>query len=393
MSNHVFVFLFRAENLLLSPISENIKNMSSICKLPKLDPYEPSISHLIKDFGDDPNCQGEDLHFTINGRGNLVLRKKEYRSVLKLRSAKLAYIVRPKDNDDSYYIQPDIYPFQKAGNRKTRKITTDFVKVSYETKDSDEERVHHMARVSAKKEVLERSQKALTNNPSNLPLNILIFGFDSTSQAMFKRKLPKTTDYLQNKLDAYLFNGYTATGDGTTPILTALMTGKFVSELAGNKEDRLEEDLNRWPWIMKDYAKHGYATLYAEDDQKIAAFNIRMKGFRLPPADHYMRPFWLALEDHKLRKLKRQKKFPHNNLACLDSEALHNITLDYLFSMHDAYHQTPKFGFAFMSYLSHGIPDKLSYADNDIVRYLKKYEKIQNNTVLIILSKSLDDEQ
>jgi len=378
---------FRAESLLISHISENIKNMSTICKLPKLDPFEPSIRHLIKDFGDDPNCQGEDLHFTINSRGNLVLRKKEYRSILKLRAAKLSYIVRPEDNDDSYYIGPEIYPFKKAANKKIRKMTEDFVRLSYETKDSDEEIIHHMAHVSPKKEVLERSQKALANNPSNLPLNVLIFGFDSTSHAMFNRKLPKTTEYLHSKLDAYFFNGYTVVGDGTTPILTALLTGKFVSELAGSKEERLEEDLNRWPWIMKEYAKHGYATLYAEDDQKIAAFNIRMKGFRSSPADHYMRPFWLALDDYKLRKLKRQKKFPENNIACLDSEALHNITLDYLFSMHDAYPNTPKFGFAFMSYLSHGIPDKLSLADNDVVQYLKKYEKIQNNTILIILSK------
>lgn len=361
--------------------------MSTICKLPKLDPFEPSISNLIRDFGDDPNCQGEDLHFTINSRGNLVLRKKEFRSVLKLRSTKLSYLIRPEDNDDSYYIGPEIYPFKKSVNKRIRKMTNDFVRVTYETKDSDQEIIQHMACVAAKKDVLERSQKALTNSPSSLPLNILIFGFDSTSNVMFQRKLPRTYNYLKNNLDAYFFNGYSAVGDGTTPILTALLTGKFVSELAGKKENRLEEDLNLWPWIMKDYAKHGYATLYAEDDQKIAAFNIRMKGFQNPPADHYMRPFWLAMEDYKLRKLKRQKKFPLNNLACLGSEALHNITLDYLYSMFNAYPKTPKFGFAFMSYLSHGIPDKVSYADNDVVRYLQRYEKIQNNTVLIILSK------
>lgn len=352
-----------------------------------MDPFEPSIQHLVKDFGEDPECQGKDLHFSVNSRGMLNVRKKEYRPALKLHSTKLSYIIRPADNDDSYYIGPELYPFKKGVNKQIRKMTNDFIQLTYEPKENDQQLVHYIAQVAAKKDVLIRSQRALSSNPASIPLNVLIFGFDSTSNAMFQRKLPKTYDYLKNQLDAYFFNGYSAIGDGTTPILTALLTGKFINELVKDKKSKTHEDLNLWPWIMKDYARHGYVSLYAEDDQKIAAFNIRMDGFRKPPADHYMRPFWLALEDHKLRKDKRKHKFPDNNLACLGSEALHNITLNYLYSMFNAYPTTPKFGFAFMSYLSHGIPDKLSYADNDVLYYLKRYQKLQNNTILIILSK------
>ncbi|EDO37107.1 predicted protein [Nematostella vectensis] len=226
------------------------------------------------------------------------------------------------------------------------------------------------------------------SDPAGMPLNVLMFGFDSSSRATFQRKLPRTVNYLEKELGAHIFKGYSIVGDGTTPILSALLTGKFVKELQHKAKEKKRdiENLDEWPWIMKEYGKHGYVSLYAEDDQKIATFNIRMKGFTTPPCDHYMRPFWLALEEHSLRKLKRAKKFPENNLECMGSEALHNITLDYLYSLYEAYPNTPKFGFAFMSYLSHGIPEKLSYADNDLVGYLERYKKLRNNTILIILS-------
>ncbi|XP_031563066.1 uncharacterized protein LOC116298679 [Actinia tenebrosa] len=383
--------LERIENVLLIPNPvRGIRNISngSTCTLPNLDPFEVSVSHLIQDLGRNANCQGPDLHFTISSRGNLVLRKKEYRSAINLRTVELRYISRPNNDDDSYDTSDEVLPFQKKADKKYRKMTGDFINVNYELKKELENQNQFFARVVPKENVLQRSKELLKKNPAGLPLNILIFGFDSTSHAMFQRKLPRTAVYLQNKLKAYIFKGYSVVGDGTTPILTALLTGKFVGELQKNEQggSKRTNYLDVWPWIMKDYEKHGYVSLYAEDDQRIATFNIRLKGFNKPPADHYMRPFWLALEDHILRKMKRKKKFPHNNLACLGSEPLHNITLDYLFSMYNAYPTTPKFGFAFMSYLSHGIPEQLSYADNDIVEYLKRYEKIRNNTVLILLS-------
>lgn len=391
-NNNSILSNFRIENVLLIPNPvRGIRNISnaSICTLPNLDPFEVSVSHLIKDLGEDANCQGPDLHFTISSRGNLALRKKEYRSVINLKTVKLTYISRPNDDDDSYDTSDELLPFQKNADKKYRKMTGDFINVNYELKKTQEIRNQFIARVTAKEKVLQRSKEFLKKNPAGLPLNILIFGFDSTSHAMFQRKLPRTFSYLQDKLNAYIFKGYSVVGDGTTPILTALLTGKFVRELQKSEQRgrRIKNNLNSWPWIMKEYEKHGYVSLYAEDDQRIATFNIRLKGFSKPPADHYMRPIWLAMEDHVLRKMKRKKKFPQNNLACLGSEPLHNITLDYLFSMYNTYPTTPKFGFAFMSYLSHGIPEQLSYADNDIVEYLKRYEKLRNNTVLIILSK------
>ena len=47
--------------------------------------------------------------------------------------------------------------------------------------------------------------------------------------------------------------------------------------------------------------RRGYVTLYAEDAPEIAIFNFMKKGFNRPPADYYLRPFSLAIEQVSLR--------------------------------------------------------------------------------------------
>jgi hypothetical protein len=55
--------------------------------------------------------------------------------------------------------------------------------------------------------------------------------------------------------------------------------------------------IDGWPWIFQDLEKSGYATLYAEDEPLLGAFQLRLKGWNEQPTNHYMRPFWLAHRD------------------------------------------------------------------------------------------------
>ena len=56
--------------------------------------------------------------------------------------------------------------------------------------------------VFPKKEVLERQKK-----PGGIPLNIALIMFDSTSAANFKRKMPKSLEYLTDDLNSLLMRG------------------------------------------------------------------------------------------------------------------------------------------------------------------------------------------
>lgn len=52
-----------------------------------------------------------------------------------------------------------------------------------------------------------------------LPFNVIMFGLDSLSRNAFMRKLPKTYEYLTEKLGGVVLKGYNIVGDGTPQAL------------------------------------------------------------------------------------------------------------------------------------------------------------------------------
>jgi Protein of unknown function (DUF229) len=58
-----------------------------------------------------------------------------------------------------------------------------------------------------------------------LPLNVIIWGFDSLSRNMFIRSLPQTYQYMKDKLDVAALEGYNIVGDGTPQALIPILTG------------------------------------------------------------------------------------------------------------------------------------------------------------------------
>ena len=135
------------------------------------------------------------------------------------------------------------------------------------------------------------------------------------------------------------------------------------------------ETVDNWRWIFKDYKEKGYATMFSEDSPGQAAFNLRLRGFRDPPTDHYARPFWLEA-----------KNFIHRH--CMKSRACHNVSMNYLLSFFRSYKDTPKFAFSSHSAISHGDINTVGYADDDLKAFLQTFEKesFLNRTLLIIFA-------
>ena len=136
--------------------------------------------------------------------------------------------------------------------------------------------------------------------------------------------------------------------------------------------------IDNWPWIMKDYEQQGYVTLYAEDDPSVSAFNLRLQGFTDSPTHHYMRPFWLSLES------EHERDEPGR---CSKSESMVNHTLKYVESFFDAYPTLRKFAFTFHSYISHAHPNHLSYAEEDLLWFLRTFmdKGYLKDTMLVIM--------
>lgn len=289
------------------------------------------------------------------------------------RSAKYETVIRPKGEDNIIKYGEKVLISEGQSDQRIQK---DFVKVSYKLKNGAR-KVEMFAQIAERRDLHERRLHKISKGS----LSVVLMGFDSTASANFKRRLPRSFKYLVEKLQAFVFNGYTIVGDGTTPALTAILTGNYV----GARVARNRTTLNSWPWIMNNYKRKGYVTLYAEDDPLTASFN-KMSGFRNAPADHYIRPFWLAVERHGLDGHHRNRSdFLYH--VCLNNEPLHNITLNYVKDFLAAYNGVPKFAFPYFSYLCHGTGENLGFADKDLVLFLENYEKYRNNTILIIFGK------
>ena len=109
-------------------------------------------------------------------------------------------------------------------------------------------------------------------------------------------------------------------------------------------------------------------------------FNMRLKGFREPPCDHYARPFWSAVPHDVNEGVIHEK--------CINSQPQHKIQLDYLKSLLRAYPAIPKFGFTFLSSLCHGktiLP--LGAAEKDFLEFFKSIWKLGylNDTMLVVM--------
>jgi hypothetical protein len=100
------------------------------------------------------------------------------------------------------------------------------------------------------------------------------------------------------------------------------------------------------PALWKNFSNHGHVTLFAEDDAEITTFNYMAKGFKDPPTDFYMRPFWLAMD--------KQKRWAWDS-RCYGHIAKYAYLLGYMEEFLTKM-QTEKrafFSFTFLSHLSH----------------------------------------
>lgn len=210
--------------------------------------------------------------------------------------------------------------------------------------------------------------------------NVLIYGFDSLSRNAVIRKLPKTYEYLITHLKADILRGYNIVGDGTPQALIPILTGFNELELPETRKRKFSSTyVNSFPMIWNQYKKAGFITAFNEDQPNIGTFSYRLNGFSEQPTDHYMRTFYLAVEND-LHNYKR---------LCIGSKKRHQIMLDYTKDFMLKYNASnPRFVFSFHAELSHDSINLIGVADDDIKTWLEdlKASKLLENTILILMS-------
>ncbi|XP_050415129.2 uncharacterized protein LOC126829360 [Patella vulgata] len=210
-------------------------------------------------------------------------------------------------------------------------------------------------------------------------LNVAMVGVDSLSRLNHIRSMPKTRDYLLRHMDAIELQGYTKVADCTMVNIVPMTTGRFAEELPWD-ENKSREPFDKYNFIWKNFSSSGYSTLYAEDHPRLNGFNYFKSGFHVPPADHYYRPFALAVErDNSVWTARHH---------CVGDRFETTLVLNYTTDFMKLYHRLPYFSFSFLSRLTHDLISNAASAD---IPYSNMFRNVHtqgllNNTVLIFFS-------
>lgn len=243
-------------------------------------------------------------------------------------------------------------------------------------------------------------EKKKIQRESNEQLNLFMFGFDSVSRLAAERKLPKTMNYIRNKLKGHTFKGYTMIGGNTYPNLIPVLTGKtaYSSELP--PLDPKTEFTDRYPFIWKEFARKNYATMYSEDYPEISIFDNNMKGFKEPPADHYLRTYVIAktkinpiqsnIETFKVLMFLENKNIRLGKYSplCYKDKPKHVRHINHYKKFITTYKKYRKFAFSWLTEISHEFMNFLEHVDDDTMQFFKSLfeEGHLNNSVLVFMS-------
>lgn len=341
-------------------LKENIKNNGSDmgCQIPDLDPFHPSMMQLFKQVA---MPQLECSKYKAYGK---LVNGKIISNDTNVVSATYKRIVR---QGDFKFILGKSVPIPT-----TEKITDEFIEVDYLLKNGQ-----HAKEIFLQPVPHEHLLKRSGQKKPGIPLNILIVGIDSLSHANARRKLPKAYEYLKKKLGAFIFNGHSIVGDGTTEQLAAMLTGLGeLEQYESRRHHKNPRPVDGWTWIYKQLKEHGYLTGYSGDDTIDGPFQYRLMGFTDPPTDFYTRPFY-----------QMARNFLKGRGRCLASRTISKYQFDYIREVFQTFPEKLKFFFSFNVYYSHNSNNEAAMIEPDLLSLIRDLKQTGhlNNTLLIIM--------
>ncbi|PIO66565.1 hypothetical protein TELCIR_11720, partial [Teladorsagia circumcincta] len=189
------------------------------------------------------------------------------------------------------------------------------------------------------------------------------------------RNLPQTVQFLEKAMQAVSFPYLNRIGLNSRPNGVAMWFGKRMErvdrslfglpslEVDWTYESFCYRYLDNETTLFKEFSNKGYKTLLAEDWMKGTLNWPDCWGFRNQPTDHYMRPFQVALEKNASKVLENT----YSPANCIEQ---HRDVLRYLQDFIHSYKDHPKFGWIWLSLLSHSRESGTIHADSDFQRFL-----------------------
>eukprot|EP00794_Sanderia_malayensis_P018830 gene18830-20726_t len=251
-------------------------------------------------------------------------------------------------------------------------VTEEFVKLTFVKGKKVHEEYH--AEVVEKGDLINKAKRV--SKKASLPYNVAFFLVDSQSNSNVQRRMPKTYEALKNDNNTVIFKGHTIVGDGTTPQLCAIFAGELEENLPeGRRGFKGAQPVDRWPFLFKTFHKHGYLTLFSEEEPLYGSFNYRLHGFKDQPTDHYARPFWMATHIDYFREGE-----------CVGDTPVFQKNIDYTLSFLDRYRGVPKMSLAVISTICHNDVNRVQNADEGVANILNRMKNsgILDDTIVVI---------
>lgn len=365
------------------------RDVNSSCMIPHPDPYDPSVMKFVWD-PEPLVCDTVPSLMYVDDSGaiqyNLSSMSHYGGDVSQL---KCEYSVCNRHIDDDHVTFSASIPFTPP-----LYIPADFFSVTCKTKNGDVVYEHLLTNTALK--MTEKRTNIMSESSDQL--SVVLFGLDSVSRSCAVRKLPRTFKYLTEDLGAFDLRGLMKVGENTLPNVVPLLTGRRVWSAEVPITDYTKETFDSFPFIWRNFSDAGYVTMLAEDMADISTFNYLTRGFKNPPTDHYLRPYYLGLSQmHKIHsKLGYVFRFLENrninlqktSYLCYGDQAHHVIHTNYVKKFLHTYKGKRRFVHSFLAEISHEYQNFLSYGDADFLEFLKwiKTEGHLRNTVLIFFS-------
>ena len=346
------------------------------CKIPNLDPFEPSVKNYFL-FNGPLHCPNKPV-LTYQEDNMLRINRSAIKhfKLTDFRNCQYQPIIRPNQSSDFIfeYIQDGVWFSEDI------EVKYEFMRVMcYSTSGGIMYTNFHSFVLRDDSLVNHRLESSLKVPPVKEKMNVLLIGVDSISRLNFIRQMPRTRKYILDQLGAYEMKGYNKVADNTFVNIVPLTTGKYVKELPWN-EKLARQPFDKYNFIWKNYSNNGYMTLYAEDAPAISIFDYLKAGFHKPPCDHYNRPFFLAMVRNKSLWMKKKN--------CVLNRLETDFILRYVYDFTKVYHDMPHMAFAFITRLTHDNINSVGYADEPYYNFFNKMEQEGrfNNSIVFFYS-------
>lgn len=276
-------------------------------------------------------------------------------------------IVLRKENSDFGLILKDEISIDLRNNNKISMKDKEFVQVYCKIKKNYVYENFYT--------YIEKRKTKPINKSKSLNYNIMLVGIDSTSRNNLIRTMPRVYNFVKEKLNGLVYDGFVKIAGYTLGNIGVLLRGELVQNW---KDFEKKPYLDVYRYIFQDFADNGYATMIMEDDTYTSMFKSSVRGFKKQPTLHFGLP--IATAGHK--------GFLKKETICFGQKSTVKMLTDYTLQFIDTYKDQPWWSHTHQTMWSHGSLSGISAIEDDYLSFFEKiHEKnIMKNTLLIFHS-------